>query len=267
MPTNLLLKLLKKCVEAVLTKWRDLHLLLKGPKIHAVEDHLVCLMIFWNWIGCFLEDFFEQFHQIRKFEEKRSGHMGDWQKTAISHSKHEWARTLIPKILLEKERVHAQTCKKWSRYTVIVKNSKAAREKSKRQRIQNNILITLAWYQILLQRHLQSLNPIMTTVSTNNNNNPQKVSHFQHDCMIVRWCHTLFYCSLFFNILWYFALLCCHAPTPIHEYASKINNKSIKLKKNFFYTRIWNIMTAKYIFHQFCAVLCAILYKFLYPKQ
>ena len=104
------IKTTKKSVKSVLTKWRDLHLLLKGPKVHAVEDHLVYLMIIGNGIGCFLEDFIEQSHQTRKLEEKRRGHMGDQQQAEISHSKHEWARILIPKIKLEKERVSAQTC-------------------------------------------------------------------------------------------------------------------------------------------------------------
>ena len=66
-----------KCLKAVLTKWRDLHVLLQGLNIHAVEDHLVYLMILWNGIGCFLEDFVEQSYQTGKLEEKRSGHMGD----------------------------------------------------------------------------------------------------------------------------------------------------------------------------------------------
>ena len=96
---------------------------LKRPKGHAVEDHLVYLMILWNGRGCFLEDFVEQSHQNRKLEEKRSGHMCDGRQAAISHSKHEWARTLIPKIKLDKERVSAQTYRKRSRSTVTAENS------------------------------------------------------------------------------------------------------------------------------------------------
>ena len=57
---------------------------LKGQKVHAVEDHLVYLMILWNRIRCFLKDFVEQSHQTRKLEEKRSGHIGDPRQAALS---------------------------------------------------------------------------------------------------------------------------------------------------------------------------------------
>ena len=57
--------------------------------------------------------------------------MGDLQQAAKSHSKHEWARTLILKIKLGKERVSAQTCRKVSTSTVSAENGKLAMKKSK----------------------------------------------------------------------------------------------------------------------------------------
>ena len=83
------IKTTKKCVRAVVTKWRDLYLSFKGPKIHAIADHLVALMTKWNGIGCFLEDFVEKEHQTGKLEEKRTGHMGNKNRQALSNSRHE----------------------------------------------------------------------------------------------------------------------------------------------------------------------------------
>ena len=136
------IKTTRICVKAVLLKWRDLHLSFLGPKIHAVEDHLIYLMMLWNGIGCFLEDFVEQSHQTGKLEEKRTGHMGDRQQAAISHSRHEWARTLIPKIKLEKERVFARTCRK---RRISAENSRVAVKQAKRQQTRVDTLARLSW--------------------------------------------------------------------------------------------------------------------------
>ena len=59
--------------------------------------------------------------------------MADQQQAEISHSKHEWARTLIPKISFEKERISAQTCRKRSTSTVTAENGKVAAKEAKRQ--------------------------------------------------------------------------------------------------------------------------------------
>ena len=61
--------------------------------------------------------------------------MGDQRQEAISHLKHVWERTLIPKINLDKERVLAQTFIERSISSVTVENGKVAAEKMKRQEI------------------------------------------------------------------------------------------------------------------------------------
>merc|ERR1712032_1583740 len=110
-------------------KWRDLHLSFKGPKIHAVEDHLVPLMTKLNGIGCFLEDFVEKEHQTGKLEEKRTGHMGNKNLQALSNSRHEWARKMVPKIKLEKARMRLETNRKRT-----VGSNHCEKEATKRQK-------------------------------------------------------------------------------------------------------------------------------------
>jgi hypothetical protein len=57
-------------------KWRDLWLLMKMPKIHGLEDHLIVSMEQWNGIGNFLEDFIEAGASI-------------WDEVGNTNSKHE----------------------------------------------------------------------------------------------------------------------------------------------------------------------------------
>jgi len=116
-----------------------LHLSFKGPKIHAIEDHLVALMTKWNGIGCFLEDFVEKEHQTGKLEEKRTGHMGNKNRQALSNSRHEWARKMVPKIKLEKARMRLET----NRKRTVGSNhceKEATKRQKKRQRRRENCL-------------------------------------------------------------------------------------------------------------------------------
>lgn len=52
-------KNMEQCIKEVVHKWRDLHLSVLGPNIHAVEDHLLHLFKKWKGIGDFVEDFIE----------------------------------------------------------------------------------------------------------------------------------------------------------------------------------------------------------------
>merc|ERR1712183_93879 len=101
----------EKCVKAVQQKWNDLHLSLKGTKIHAVFMHLIQQMKKERGIGCFGEDFVEKLHQTGKKEERRTGNMTDRVKAAILHSRQEWA-TMIPEINMGRYRVKKETSKK-----------------------------------------------------------------------------------------------------------------------------------------------------------
>ena len=61
---------------------------MKAPKIHGVEDHMLEHMTRWNGIGCFVEDFVEQAHQVGLKEESRSKRMAN--KTLESKSHSDW---------------------------------------------------------------------------------------------------------------------------------------------------------------------------------
>ena len=62
--------------------------------------------------GCFLEDFVEKEHQTGKLEDKRTGNMGNKNQQASSNSRHEWARKMVPKIKLERDRIKSQLTSK-----------------------------------------------------------------------------------------------------------------------------------------------------------
>merc|ERR1712183_67036 len=106
----------EKCVKAVQQKWNDLHLSLKGTRIHAIFMHLIEQMKKERGIGCFAEDFVEKSHQTGKKEEKRTGDMTDRVKAAISHSRQEWA-TMIPEIEFASQKVTKETSKKKKSHT------------------------------------------------------------------------------------------------------------------------------------------------------
>ena len=99
----------KECIKAVVRKWKDLRLSLNGPKWHAIEDHLIYLMEYWNGIGCFTEDHVEKSHQTGMLEEKRTGHMLNRERAAKTHSNNEWMRNMEPTVQLEIKRVSTET--------------------------------------------------------------------------------------------------------------------------------------------------------------
>ena len=83
--------------------------MMKMPKIHALEDHLIASMEQWNGIGDFLEDFIEQAHQFGMKEEKRTANMRDRVRAANSHSKWEWADKMSSAVRNFKEVVEEKT--------------------------------------------------------------------------------------------------------------------------------------------------------------
>jgi hypothetical protein len=66
-----------------------LRLLMRGPKVHGLEDHLVDQMVRYNGIGDFCEDFVEQAHQIGVRDELRTSNLTR-SKAFRSHLKWEW---------------------------------------------------------------------------------------------------------------------------------------------------------------------------------
>ena len=54
-------------------------------KIHGVEDHLFDQIKYYNWIGCFIEDFIEQAQQFGNLDESRTSKLRD-QGKAYNHS-------------------------------------------------------------------------------------------------------------------------------------------------------------------------------------
>jgi uncharacterized tellurite resistance protein B-like protein len=109
----------KKCIKAVMLKWRDLGMSMKMPKIHAVEDHLLWQMALYLGIRDFIEDFIEQAHQIGRTEDTRTRNMRDRRLAALSNSKWEWIALhadVIGAIQVKKEntkkRKRKQTSKK-----------------------------------------------------------------------------------------------------------------------------------------------------------
>ena len=84
------INLMNRMCKATMKLWRYLRLSLKAPKIHGIEDHMLEHMIRWNGIGCFVEDFVEQAHQVGVKEEGRTKGMTNKQKQSKSHS--DWER-------------------------------------------------------------------------------------------------------------------------------------------------------------------------------
>jgi hypothetical protein len=73
--TGVILDKTRQFLHVTMLKWKDLWLLMKMPKIHGLEDHLIASMEQWNGIGNFLEDFKKQAHQFRMKEETRTANM------------------------------------------------------------------------------------------------------------------------------------------------------------------------------------------------
>jgi hypothetical protein len=80
-------------------KWRDLRLSTKLPKYHLFE-HWLEQIVKYRGIGDFAEDFIEQAHQFGMKDEKRTANMRDRVRTAISHSKWEYAQVLSAPVQL-----------------------------------------------------------------------------------------------------------------------------------------------------------------------
>ena len=80
-------------LEIVLEKpmlcWRNLRLSTKMVKIHGIEDHLLNQIKKYNGIGCFIEDFIEQAHQLGMLDKKRTENIRDRTKASFSSSKNE----------------------------------------------------------------------------------------------------------------------------------------------------------------------------------
>ena len=110
--TSNVIETTRRCVAAVIRKWKDLRLSMRGPKIHLCEDHLVLQMIRWIGIGCFGEDFIEQSHQTGVMEERRTGHMSNRVRAAQSHSSSEWTRTMVQSVKTEIQRVGKESKRK-----------------------------------------------------------------------------------------------------------------------------------------------------------
>ena len=137
---DIILNNTENCIKCVVKIWRELGLSFKGPKIHAVEDHLLSLMKRWNGIGCFLEDFVEKEHQTGKLEDKRTGNMGNKNRQASSNSRHEWARKMVPKIKLERDRIKSELTSKRRKRSRDSEKTAAGKRKSKRQKIREECL-------------------------------------------------------------------------------------------------------------------------------
>ena len=102
----------RRCLRVTMTKWRDLRLYTKMPKIHGLEDHLIPMMEQWNGIGDFLEDIIEQAHQFGMKEEKQTANMRDRVRAANSHSKWEWADKMSTDVRVVKAEVKEKTSRK-----------------------------------------------------------------------------------------------------------------------------------------------------------
>jgi hypothetical protein len=85
--TGVILDKTRQCLHVTMLKWRDLRLLIKMPKIHALEDHLIASIEQWNGIGDFFKDFIKQAHQFGMKEERRMANMRDRVRAANSHQK------------------------------------------------------------------------------------------------------------------------------------------------------------------------------------
>jgi hypothetical protein len=130
--TRVILDKTRRCLHVMMLKWRDLWLLMKMPKIHALEDHLIATMEQWNGIGNFLEDFIEQAHQFGMKEEKRTANTRDSVTVANSHSKWEWADKMSSNVRIAKEEVKAKTS--WKRKAQNEQPLREQRESEKRQK-------------------------------------------------------------------------------------------------------------------------------------
>ena len=127
-------------IKFVVKNWRELGLSFKGPKIHAVKDHLLSLMKNWNGIGCFLEDFVEKEHQTGKLEDKRTGNMGNNNRRASSNSRHEWARKMVPKIKLEKKRIKSESTRKRTKRSIDSEETAAKKRKKRDKKDEKSVL-------------------------------------------------------------------------------------------------------------------------------
>ena len=81
---------LNEIIKLSMMKWRNLRMLMKMIKLHAVEDHLFNQIKHFNGIGCFIEDFIEQAHQFGNLDESRTGKLRDRGKAFNHHSTYEW---------------------------------------------------------------------------------------------------------------------------------------------------------------------------------
>ena len=76
--------LLRRLVKAVLKMWRNLRMSMSGPKIHALEDHLLQQIERHKGISDFVGDFVEQSHQHGLKDELRTRGL-DRARVFLSH--------------------------------------------------------------------------------------------------------------------------------------------------------------------------------------
>ena len=134
----------------------------KGPKIHAVEDHLLSLMKKWNGIGCFLEDFVEKEHQTGRLEDKRTGNMGNKDQQASLNSRHEWSRKMVPKIKLEKDRMKSQLISKRRKRSRGSEETEAVKKKEGDNKHEKIVLKNVCQEITLAKEHTLWLSDRMT---------------------------------------------------------------------------------------------------------
>ena len=124
------MQLLQRMIKAVLKMWRFLRLSMDGPKIHALEDHLMTQIKKYKGIGDFVEDFVEQSHQQGLRDETRTRGL-DRAKAFLSHSNWEYKGNEI-NVVMAKSEMHERTKRKRKRNTVEKQENKKMSRDEKR---------------------------------------------------------------------------------------------------------------------------------------
>ena len=123
--------LMKRFVDSALKLWRYLRFSMKGPKIHEVEDHMLKCMIKFKGIGCFVEDFVEQAHQIGVQEELRSKALNLRDVKYKAQSDWEWKSNIIS-VVKAKIEIKTKTSRKRKRTSEEAMNTKRMERKTNR---------------------------------------------------------------------------------------------------------------------------------------
>ena len=121
----------RRYVKAALATWRSLRLSMLGPKVHAIEDHLVSSMEEWHGIGDFIEDFVEKGHQQYLKDCDRTSRLKNKQLIQNAHNRYEQRRQQ-KMVIKAQEMIKEATSRKRKRGVEERKHNKKVSREDKR---------------------------------------------------------------------------------------------------------------------------------------